>query len=131
MSSRLAANLIDWLFKALIAAGIAASVERLFPAGANSSLRGTLDLVFFALAFFAYEIAPISNGGATVGKRMLGIRVVGRDGRYISLGRSFLREVIGKWISGVFLSLGYLWAVWDKDKQAWHDKIASTYVVRK
>jgi uncharacterized RDD family membrane protein YckC len=125
---RFAAYLVDWVFKGLLAAGIATSVEQLSPPG--GSLRGSLDLVFFALAFFAYEIAPISHRGATLGKRLLGIRVVGRDGRYISLPRSFVREVIGKWISGVFFSLGYLWALWDQDKQAWHDKLASTYVVR-
>lgn len=125
---RFVAHLVDWVLKGLLAAGIAASVERLSPL--SSGLRGSLDLVFFALAFFAYEIAPISYRGATLGKRLLRIRVVGRDGQYISLPRSFVREVVGKWISGAFFSLGYLWALWDQDKQAWHDKLTSTYVVR-
>jgi uncharacterized RDD family membrane protein YckC len=28
------------------------------------------------------------------------------------------------------LGLGYFWAIWDKDNQAWHDKIAGTVVVK-
>ena len=28
------------------------------------------------------------------------------------------------------LGLGYLWAIWDKQKQGWHDKMAGTVVVR-
>ncbi|MER3483164.1 MAG: RDD family protein [Meiothermus sp.] len=131
VSRRFVANLIDWTFKGLIGAGIVASVERLFPSSTSAGWDGILSFIFFALAFFAYDIVPLSNRGATVGKRMMGIQVVGQDGRYISLRRSFLREVIGKWVSGLVFSLGYLWAVWDKDKQAWHDKIASTYVVRR
>ncbi|RIH90990.1 RDD family protein [Meiothermus granaticius NBRC 107808] len=124
---RFAAYLVDWIFKGLLALGITASVEQLFP---TSSLRDLFDLGFFALAFFAYEIVPIHTRGATLGKRLLGIRVVGAEGRFISLWHSFMREVIGKWISGLFFGLGYLWAIWDRDKQAWHDKLVQTHVIR-
>ena len=41
-----------------------------------------------------------------------------------------MREVVGKFISGLVLNLGYLWVIWDGQKQGWHDKIADTYVVR-
>ena len=26
--------------------------------------------------------------------------------------------------------LGFLWMVWDKNKQTWHDKAAGSYVIR-
>lgn len=42
-----------------------------------------------------------------------------------------LREVIGKWVSGLVFGLGYFWAIWDKDGQTWHDKIAGTVVVKR
>lgn len=42
-----------------------------------------------------------------------------------------LREVIGKFVSGLVLGIGFFWAIWDKDNQTWHDKIAGTVVVRK
>jgi hypothetical protein len=38
-------------------------------------------------------------------------------------------EVFGKFVSGLFMGIGYFWAIWDKDGQAWHDKIAGTVVV--
>ena len=43
----------------------------------------------------------------------------------------FLREVIGKPVSIVAFVFGYpwLWAIWDKNCQMWHDKIAGTVVV--
>jgi uncharacterized RDD family membrane protein YckC len=28
------------------------------------------------------------------------------------------------------LFVGFLWIIWDAEKQAWHDKIAGTVVVR-
>jgi uncharacterized RDD family membrane protein YckC len=35
-----------------------------------------------------------------------------------------------KLVSGVALGLGYLWMLWDPNKQTWHDKVAKTYVVK-
>ena len=33
-------------------------------------------------------------------------------------------------VSGLFCSLGFLWAFWDVRRQAWHDKIVNTVVVK-
>jgi len=40
------------------------------------------------------------------------------------------RETIGKWVSGLLFCLSFLWLIWDKDTQGWHDKRASTVVIR-
>jgi len=41
-----------------------------------------------------------------------------------------IREWIGKAIiSGMIFSLGFLWILFDRDNQGWHDKLVSTYVV--
>jgi hypothetical protein len=42
-----------------------------------------------------------------------------------------VRELIGKLVSGFFAGLGFFWAIWDRDSQAWHDKLAGTVVVRR
>ena len=42
-----------------------------------------------------------------------------------------LREIVGKTVSFLFFGLGFYWAIWDKDRQAWHDKIAGTLVLEK
>ena len=46
----------------------------------------------------------------------------------ISYGRAFARN-LGRLLSGLVFLLGYLWMLWDRDRQTWHDKIASTTVV--
>jgi len=46
----------------------------------------------------------------------------------VSYGRAFGRFAMSL-VSGLVLLLGYLWMIWDSEKQTWHDKVARTYVV--
>jgi uncharacterized RDD family membrane protein YckC len=46
----------------------------------------------------------------------------------IGYGRGLLRYV-GKITSSIPCLLGFLWMLWDREKQTWHDKIATTVVV--
>lgn len=59
----------------------------------------------------------------------MGIRVVSRGGQPVSVGMAFVRALM-KIVSEVVLLLGYLWMLWDPNKQTWHDKVAGTYVVK-
>ena len=79
-----------------------------------------------AIAYFIYfEGSPT---GQTLGKKAIGIRVVDfNTGGPIGFGRAALRYV-GRIPSSILL-LGYLWMLWDKESQTWHDKIATTVVV--
>jgi uncharacterized RDD family membrane protein YckC len=68
--------------------------------------------------------------GTSFGKRRLGLVAVNKEtGVPLTGGYMFLRETIGKAISGLILSLGYIWILIDKDKQGWHDKLCSSVVV--
>ena len=69
--------------------------------------------------------------GRTLGKRLLGLRVVNEAGNAPGIGRVILREIIGRFISGLVFGLGYLWVAWDGRKQGWHDKIGGTTVQRR
>ena len=80
------------------------------------------------LAYYLYFWSA-SGHGQTMGNRALGIRVVKTDGTELSIGTALLRYV-GLIISFTALFIGVLWVAFDKNKQGWHDKIASTYVVR-
>ena len=67
--------------------------------------------------------------GQTVGKMALGIRVYDlRQGGPIGYGRGFLRALMKYFLSWILL-LGYLWMLWDREKQTWHDKVAGSVVV--
>jgi uncharacterized RDD family membrane protein YckC len=62
--------------------------------------------------------------------KMLNIQVVGQDGQPLSFLRAGLRGSVGYWISGFIFSLGFIWAAFDAKKEAWHDKLFKTWVVR-
>lgn len=70
--------------------------------------------------------------GITPGKWLVGERVIEKtNGEKPGFARMILRETAGKFVSSLCFGVGYFWAIWDKDGQAWHDKIAGTLVVKK
>ena len=77
-----------------------------------------------------YTVGFWSAGGATPGKMLMKLQIVHEDGSGdISIGTVLLRYV-GYIVSGIAIGLGFLWIIWDDKKQGWHDKIASTKVIR-
>lgn len=67
--------------------------------------------------------------GATPGKMLLKIKIVSIDGfDKPNLMNSFIRATV-RIISEMFLYIGFLWAFFDRLRQAWHDKAAKTMVV--
>ncbi len=68
--------------------------------------------------------------GTTVGKNILGLKVVSVDQEKLKFFQVLLREWWGKFLSLIPLGLGFIWMVWDKRKQTWHDKLAGTLVVK-
>jgi uncharacterized RDD family membrane protein YckC len=70
--------------------------------------------------------------GQTPGDAVLGIKVVDyRDGTGgpIGYGRAALRWLVSL-VSAVVFLLGYLWMLWDAEKQTWHDKAVGSVVVK-
>ncbi len=92
---------------------------------------GILALVGVIVAYILYVIIPTGKTGQTIGKRIMGIKVVDRDGNPPGVGKAFLRETIGKALSCVIFDLGFILAAFDNQRRAWHDRIAGTYVIPK
>jgi uncharacterized RDD family membrane protein YckC len=111
------AAIIDSVFVFVVSAVLSVAFK-----SAGSAL-GTL----IGLAYYVYlEGSP---SGQTVGKRAMNIRVIDfQTGGPLGYGKAALRWV-GRIVSGVVCLLGYLWMLWDPQKQTWHDKIAGTVVV--
>ena len=91
-----------------------------------------LGLVFQLLTFLVpvlYSYFTMKKWNATLGKKMVGLKVLRKKGEENwTIGSVIMREYIGKMISGVF----YAWLlrmVWDDESQTWHDKIAKSHVV--
>lgn len=71
-----------------------------------------------------------STKQATLGKMACGIKVTDMEGMRISFGHATGRY-FGKLLSGLILCIGYMMAGWTEKKQALHDSLAKTLVVRK
>ncbi|KPJ56319.1 MAG: hypothetical protein AMJ42_05465 [Deltaproteobacteria bacterium DG_8] len=85
--------------------------------------------IFYFVITIVYYTYFHGSTGQTIGKMACRLKVIKVDGKPLGYGKAFLRW-IGYIISSFIFNLGYLWAAWDKNKQAWHDKIAGTYVIR-
>lgn len=83
----------------------------------------------FAIYVVYCAIMEGSTLQGTLGKRMLGLRVTDLQRRPLSMARSIGRN-FAKIVSLLPLGLGFLWALWSKDRQGWHDMIAGTLVVK-
>ncbi|HTR33326.1 MAG TPA: RDD family protein [Gaiellaceae bacterium] len=117
---RLVAYLLDGVVLGVIAILLEAILGRL-PGGGLGILVGLVYVTYF----------QGSPSGQTPGMRVFGIRVydfTGASTNGIGYGRAFIRW-IGYYISGLVCGLGFFWMLWDKEKQCWHDKLASTVVV--
>jgi len=66
---------------------------------------------------------------ATLGKIVMGIKVVGENGQRIELPKAILRN-LSKILSAFILGIGYIMIIFDERKQGLHDKIADTFVVK-
>jgi uncharacterized RDD family membrane protein YckC len=114
---RLGAALIDGLVFGVVRVVLALIV------GANAAAG--LALIGAAVYFVYFH----GTTGQTPGDAALSIRVVDAEtGGRISYGRAFGRWAMS-FVSGIVLLIGYLWMIWDSEKQTWHDKVARTYVV--
>lgn len=113
----------------LLLAGLAGA---LLTAVLGESLGGVLAGLLVIAAFIVILVWPIlSLGrlGQSYGKHLVGVKAVSaRDGQPIGGGSACVRGVV----SGIGLyvvGLGWLWALWDPQKQGWHDKAVGSVVV--
>jgi uncharacterized RDD family membrane protein YckC len=67
--------------------------------------------------------------GTTVGGIVFDLHVVRVDGRPVDWETAIVRA-LGCFLSLCVVFLGFIWIALDPNRQAWHDKIAGTVVVR-
>ncbi len=121
-------NLILFLFS--IESSIAKELASILAKSSPYEELGSVKVLFYLamlminMGYFTYFYG---SGGQSIGKMIFRLKVVGINGQSIGYRQAFWRWV-GYLISGLFLNLGFLWILWDRNKQGWHDKIAGTYV---
>lgn len=87
----------------------------------------TLGWIFLATAYF---VVFHGMDGRTIGKSLLGLRVVGPDQAPISYRRALLRWLGTAGFGCASIGLSFLWIVWSAEKRGWHDLLARTWVIR-
>ena len=92
------------------------------PAYFGALLFSMLCAVFYYVGMLAYA------DGATLGKKIMKIKVVKKDGSPLTLKATFLRY-LSYIVASLPLSLGLLWVLWDKEKRGGMDHLAGTKVV--
>jgi len=83
-------------------------------------------MLFLALA---YHVGFWTWKGTTPGGMICQLRVVRVDGKPLEFAESLVRGLTGI-ISVAVVGLGFLWILRDPERQAWHDRVAGTYVVK-
>jgi uncharacterized RDD family membrane protein YckC len=87
-------------------------------------------VVMWVVALLYFALMESSKTQGSLGKMAMGIKVTDMDGQRVSFGKAFLRN-IGKIVSQLILYIGYLMAAFTEKKQALHDIMASTLVLKK
>jgi len=95
----------------------------------NSTSTTLTSLIGLIVGLAYFLIFYVNYDGATPGKRLMAIKVTRDDGSKLTYPVVFVRY-LGNFVSAFLLGIGYLMIIWDKRKQALHDKIAKTLVVK-
>lgn len=111
---------------------MAAVLLILLPFMFNEFLATIGAVVALVFMFGYFPVMHSSALQATLGKLLLGVKVTDQEGNRIGIGRSLGRVLGMVFVSSVFtLGVGYLLAGATARRQALHDMIAGTLVVRK
>jgi uncharacterized RDD family membrane protein YckC len=140
---RVSAYLID--ISAVLTAILTVAAPIFVLAGFRDTSLSHSEAAWFTVALLAatlvvgtaYFIVFEGRTGQTWGKQALGLVVLAEDGTPCGYGRATSRELLGRVLIGGFAwllvlpgLLSYLAALWDPERQTWHDRIGQTIVVR-
>lgn len=84
-----------------------------------------ISLLIWIIYCIIFEASPKQG---TIGKSLMEIKVVDNSGNRLTLYKSLARN-LSKILSYSIIALGFIWILFDKKRQGWHDKLNNTYVV--
>jgi uncharacterized RDD family membrane protein YckC len=145
VGKRILAHIIDGIFVGLgllpgvilMFVGFALAVSTADSRGqlSDEAAAGAFGIMFLAyglmflgaIALWLYNCYLLGRDGATLGKRLMKIKVLDAQGQPLGFGKAFLRELVKHALgSACFILL--LWPLWDDQKQGLQDKIFGTHV---
>ena len=98
--------------------------------GAIIAMAGTYWILATFIRILYFSFMESSNWQATIGKMAMGLVVTDLNGSKLDFGKAFVRNIC-KVISDFTCLIGYIIAGFTEKKQALHDIIAGTLVMKK
>ena len=133
--SRVGASLLDGLISGLpiligyivLFASIDTTTDDVSPIGGIAVALGFVASLALSIWNQGYKQGTT---GQSIGKRVLGIKVVGqKTGQPVGFGKGLLRLLLhGIFNNACFLNV--LWPLWDDQNRTWTDMVVETYVVQ-
>lgn len=84
------------------------------------------------ITFLYFLLLPLFWNGYTIGKKIMGIRIVKMNGENVGISNMLLRELVGRLIYiitfGIGIIVSAIMVAAREDKRSIHDLIAGTYV---
>ena len=129
--TRVGASLIDSLLLMLVILPPLVMIYGWAYFDSTAFIQGPADLLLsWVLPIVAVLLFWIKRQ-ATPGKELLGARIVDAQRLAAASPRQLVIRYLGYYLSAIPLGLGLFWVAFDPRKQGWHDKLASTLVVRR
>jgi len=85
-------------------------------------LLGLIPVFYFTLSFYFFK-------GQTIGKRILGLRIISLYHERMGFWHCFERS-LGYYASALEFGFGFFQAIWNPNRMALHDKIGETIVIK-
>lgn len=98
--------------------------------------KGIIEIIYSPGGFLAFLLTlgyfvyfETSDKQATLGKSIMGLKVIRQDGQKMQASDSIIRY-LSKILSAFIFMIGYIMVIFDDQKRSLHDRIAKTYVVK-
>jgi len=129
---RFVAAIIDWIVISIgsFVGGVVVGAFLLIGGMSTGALDTFFSLVGVIIVWLYYALMESSPWQATLGKKALGLVVTDGYGDRISFRRATARHW-AKVLSNLTIGIGYIMAGFTSRKQALHDKVATTLVVKR
>ncbi len=119
------------LYESLVVFAVVFFAGIVFYGAASEHLSGLtrhLFQIYLFLVLGIYFVTCWCHGGQTLPMQTWKIRLIRGDGRPIGVRQALARYVLA-WPSLLIFGAGVLWALFDRDRQFLHDRLAGTRIV--
>ena len=128
----IARRLASLLYESLLAFAVVFFAGLLFYGAASGRLSGlirSLFQIYLIVILGLYFVWCWHRGGQTLPMKTWKLRLASADGGPVSVLRAALRYLLACLSVGL-AGTGFVWAVFDRDRQFLHDRLAGSRIVR-